>query len=199
MLAVRLQELALNHAIFDETAFTDEAMDKLASLGSQRFQKIHGLYKETRNNSMRLCHCINDIEQSAPMAVQNPGVPLPNSGSAAPSPPIVHMSQTDGVSEVVQGLWQTTIPLSWVPIGGTIKVRSHLLPIMVLMGQRVQVLVEGLRGCVLGGNMDKKTCNIGQSYQIMRRLWGWSLMTIGGNDWCIHRSYIVHLMHQERS
>jgi hypothetical protein len=39
MLAVRLRELAPDHAIFEETAFTDEAMDKLASLGSQQSQK----------------------------------------------------------------------------------------------------------------------------------------------------------------
>jgi hypothetical protein len=54
MLAMRLRELALDHAIFEETAFTDEAMDKLASLGSWQSQKMHGLYKETRNNSIRL-------------------------------------------------------------------------------------------------------------------------------------------------
>jgi hypothetical protein len=54
MLAVHLRELAPYHAIFEETAFTDKAMDKLASLGSQGSQKMHGLYKETRNNSIRL-------------------------------------------------------------------------------------------------------------------------------------------------
>jgi hypothetical protein len=54
MLAVRLQELAPDHAIFDETAFTGEAMDKLASLSSQQSQKMRGLYKETRNNSICL-------------------------------------------------------------------------------------------------------------------------------------------------
>jgi hypothetical protein len=46
-LAVRLWELAPDHAIFEETAFTDEAMDKLASLGSWKSQKMHDLYKET--------------------------------------------------------------------------------------------------------------------------------------------------------
>ncbi len=35
MLAMHLRELSLDHAIFKETAFTDEAMDELASLGSQ--------------------------------------------------------------------------------------------------------------------------------------------------------------------
>jgi hypothetical protein len=104
MLAMRLQELAPDHAIFEETAFTDEAVDKLAILGSQQSQKMNGLYNKTRNNSICLRVCINDIEQSAPVAAQNPGVPLPNSGSAAPSPPIVQMSQTDGVSGVVHGL-----------------------------------------------------------------------------------------------
>jgi hypothetical protein len=54
MLAVHLWELAPDHAIFEETAFTDEEMDKLASLGSQQSQKMHGLYKETRNNSICL-------------------------------------------------------------------------------------------------------------------------------------------------
>jgi hypothetical protein len=54
MLALGLQELAPDHAIFKETAFTDEAMDELASLGSQQSQKMHGLYKETRNNSICL-------------------------------------------------------------------------------------------------------------------------------------------------
>jgi hypothetical protein len=47
--------------------------------------------------------CITDIEQSALMALRNPGVPPPNSGSATLSPPVVHMSQSDGVSGVVQG------------------------------------------------------------------------------------------------
>jgi hypothetical protein len=65
---------------------------------------MHGLYKETRNNSIRLRVCINKIEQSALVAVQNSDVPPLNSGSAAPSPPIVQLSQTDGVSGVVQGL-----------------------------------------------------------------------------------------------
>jgi hypothetical protein len=91
-LAVRLRELAPDHAIFEETAFTNEAMDELASLGSQRSQKLHGLYKETINNSIRLWVCMYDIDQPAPVAAQNPGVPLPNSGSAAPSPPAVQMS-----------------------------------------------------------------------------------------------------------
>jgi hypothetical protein len=104
MLAVRLWKLTPDHAIFEETAFTDEAMDELVSLGSQRPQKMHGLYKEIRNNSIRLQVCINKLEQSALVAAQNPGVPLPNNRSTAPSPPIVQMSQTDGVSEVVQGL-----------------------------------------------------------------------------------------------
>jgi hypothetical protein len=40
-LAVRLWELAPDHAIFEDTAFTDEAMDKLTSLCSQRSQKMH--------------------------------------------------------------------------------------------------------------------------------------------------------------
>jgi hypothetical protein len=35
VLVVRLRELAPDHTIFDETAFSDEAMDELASLGSQ--------------------------------------------------------------------------------------------------------------------------------------------------------------------
>jgi hypothetical protein len=52
MLAVRLWELTPDCAIFEETAFTDEAMDKLVSLGSRQSQKMHGLYKETRNNSI---------------------------------------------------------------------------------------------------------------------------------------------------
>jgi hypothetical protein len=79
-----------------------------------------------------------------------------------------------------------------------IKARPHFLPIMVLTGWREQVLVEGLRGWVSGGNMDKKTCSKGLRYQIMRKLQGWSLMKIGGNDWCIHCSYIVYLRHQGR-
>jgi hypothetical protein len=65
---------------------------------------MHGLYKETRNNSIRLQVCINKIEQSALVAVQNSGVPLPNSGSVAPSPPVVQLSEMDGGSGVVQGL-----------------------------------------------------------------------------------------------
>ncbi len=77
-------------------------MDDLVALGSQKSQKMHSLYKETRNNIIRLQVCINKIEQSALVAVQNSGVPLPNSGSAALSPPIVQLSQTDGVSGVMQ-------------------------------------------------------------------------------------------------
>jgi hypothetical protein len=103
-LAVRLWELTPDNAIFKERAFTDEAMGKLVSIGSRRSQKMHGHYKETRNISICLRVCINKIEQSALMAAQNPGVPLPNSGSATPSPPVVQMSQTDGVSGVVQRL-----------------------------------------------------------------------------------------------
>jgi hypothetical protein len=82
MLAVHLQELALDHAIFDKMALSDEAMDKLAPLGSQRSQKMHGLYKKIRNNSIYFYLCMNDIEQSAPMATQNPGVPPPNNAPA---------------------------------------------------------------------------------------------------------------------
>ncbi len=104
MLAVHLWELAPDHAIFEEMAFTNEAMEELVSLSSWRSQKMHGLYKETRNNSIHLQVCINKIEQSALVAAQNLGVPLPNSGSTAPSPPLVQMSQTDGASGVVQGL-----------------------------------------------------------------------------------------------
>jgi hypothetical protein len=86
MLAVHLWELALDHTIFEEPAFSDEAMDDLVSLGSQKSQKMHGLYKETRNNSIRLQVYINEIEQSASVAVQKSGVPPPNSGSTAPLP-----------------------------------------------------------------------------------------------------------------
>jgi hypothetical protein len=104
MLAMHLWELAPDHAIFEEPAFSDEAMDDLVSFGSQKSQKMHGLYKETRNNSIHLQVCVNKMEQSALVAVQNSGVPPPNRGSAAPSPPVVQLSQTDGVSGVVQGL-----------------------------------------------------------------------------------------------
>ncbi len=103
MLAVHLWELVPYHTIFEEPAFSDKAMDDLVSLGSWKSQKMHSLYKETRNNSTRLQVCINKIEQSALAAVQNSGVRLPNSGSATPSPPIVQLTQTDGVSGVVQG------------------------------------------------------------------------------------------------
>jgi hypothetical protein len=103
MLGMHLWELAPDHAIFEEPAFSDEAIDGLVSFGSRKSQKMHGLYKETRNNSIHLQVCITKIEQSALVAVQNSGVPLPNSGSAAPSPPVVQLSQTDGVSGVVQG------------------------------------------------------------------------------------------------
>jgi hypothetical protein len=54
MLAVHLWELALDHAIFEETAFTEETMNELVSLGSWKSQKMHGLYNETRNYSIRL-------------------------------------------------------------------------------------------------------------------------------------------------
>jgi hypothetical protein len=92
MLAVHLWELAPDHAIFGKPAFPDKAIDDLVSLGSQKSQKMHSLYRETRNNSIRLRVCINKIEQSALVAVQNSGVPPPNSGSAAPSPPVVQLS-----------------------------------------------------------------------------------------------------------
>ncbi len=89
MLAVHLWELAPDHTIFEEPTFFDEAMDDLVSLGFRKSQKMNGLYKETRNNSIRLLVCINEIEQSALMAGQNSGVPPPNSGSATPSPLVV--------------------------------------------------------------------------------------------------------------
>ncbi len=54
MLAVHLWELAPDHAIFEEPAFSNKAMDDLVSLGSWKSQKMHGLYKETRNNSICL-------------------------------------------------------------------------------------------------------------------------------------------------
>jgi hypothetical protein len=57
-LAVHLWELAPDHAIFEEPAFTDKVMDELVSLGCQKYQKIHSLCKETRNNSIRLQVCI---------------------------------------------------------------------------------------------------------------------------------------------
>jgi hypothetical protein len=47
---------------------------------------------------------MNKIEQSALVVVQNSGVPPQNSGSATPSPTVVQLSQTDGVSGAVQGL-----------------------------------------------------------------------------------------------
>ncbi len=43
-LAIYPWELAPDHSIFEETAFTNEAMDKLVSLGSRQSQKRHGLY-----------------------------------------------------------------------------------------------------------------------------------------------------------
>ncbi len=104
MLAVHLWELAPDHSIFEEPAFSDKAIDEVVSPGSWEAQKMHGLYKETRNNSIRLQVCINKKEQSALVAVQNSGVPPPNSGSTAPSPPVVQQSQTDGVIGVAQGL-----------------------------------------------------------------------------------------------
>jgi hypothetical protein len=41
-------------AKFEEPAFSNKAMDDLVSLGSQKSQKMHSLYKETRKNSIRL-------------------------------------------------------------------------------------------------------------------------------------------------
>ncbi len=43
MLAVHLWELAPDHAIFEEPAFSDKAIDDLVSLGSWKSQKMHGL------------------------------------------------------------------------------------------------------------------------------------------------------------
>jgi hypothetical protein len=42
-LAVHLWELAPDHTIFEEPAFSDEAIDDLASLGSWKSQKMNGL------------------------------------------------------------------------------------------------------------------------------------------------------------
>jgi hypothetical protein len=83
-LAIHLRELAPDHTIFDELSFLDEVIDELESLGSQRSQKMHEWYKETRNNSMLLCLAINAMEQSSSMPPQNPP---PNSGSVAPPTP----------------------------------------------------------------------------------------------------------------
>jgi hypothetical protein len=54
MLVVQLWELAPDHAIFKEPAFSDKTMDKLVSLSSRRSQKMHGLYEKTKNNSIHL-------------------------------------------------------------------------------------------------------------------------------------------------
>jgi hypothetical protein len=43
MLAVHLRELAPDHAIFEEPAFSDKALDELVYLGSWKSQKMHGL------------------------------------------------------------------------------------------------------------------------------------------------------------
>jgi hypothetical protein len=51
---VRLQELAPDHAIFEEMAFTYKAIDELVSLGFWKSQKMHRFNKETRNNSICL-------------------------------------------------------------------------------------------------------------------------------------------------
>jgi hypothetical protein len=99
---MHLRELAPDHGIFDETAFLDDAMDEM-SLGSQRSVRLHELYKETRRNSLRLRTCINEIEQSVSLVRSPVGVPPPNSGSAAPSVPVVLGSQTEQRSGVVQG------------------------------------------------------------------------------------------------
>ncbi len=53
-LAVHLWELAPDHAIFEEPVLSGKAMDDLVSLGSRKSQKMQGLYKETRNNSICL-------------------------------------------------------------------------------------------------------------------------------------------------
>jgi hypothetical protein len=102
-LSMRLQEIAPNHTIFEETAFSDEAMEEM-SLGSQRLVKLHELYKETWHNSLRPCTCINEIEQLVLLVRSPVSVPLPNSGSAAPSVPAEPESQADQRSGVVQGL-----------------------------------------------------------------------------------------------
>jgi hypothetical protein len=44
MLAVHLWELAPDHAIFEEPAISNKAMDDLVSLGSQKSQKMLSLY-----------------------------------------------------------------------------------------------------------------------------------------------------------
>ncbi len=42
-MAVHLWELAPDHAIFEELAFSDKAMDDLVYFGSRKSQKMHGL------------------------------------------------------------------------------------------------------------------------------------------------------------
>ena len=73
------------------------------SLGSQRSVRLHELYKEMQRNSLHLRTCINEIKQSVSFVRSPVGVPLPNSGSAAPSVPIELGSQTEQRSGVVQG------------------------------------------------------------------------------------------------
>ncbi len=102
-LCMRFQEIAPNHTIFEETAFSDEAMDEI-SLGSQRSVKLHELYKETQRNSLHLRTCINEVEQSVSLTRSPAGVPPPNSGSTTPSAPAEPESQTGQRSGVVQGL-----------------------------------------------------------------------------------------------
>ena len=104
MLLMHLQELAPNHTIIDESAFLDEVMDELESLGSQCSQRTHKLYKETQNKCMCFCLGINEMEQSSLQPLHAPGVPPPNSGCIHPSPTAEHMSQKDGGNGVVQGL-----------------------------------------------------------------------------------------------
>jgi hypothetical protein len=65
MLAVHLWELAPDHAIFEELAFSNKAIDDLVALGSWKSQKMYGLYKEARNNSICLRVCINEIDLSS--------------------------------------------------------------------------------------------------------------------------------------
>jgi hypothetical protein len=86
-LAVHFWELAPDHAIFEEPAFTNKAIDELVSLGSWKSQKMHGLYKETRSNSICLRVCMNEIAQSAPVAVQTQVSPCQIVEVPPPLPP----------------------------------------------------------------------------------------------------------------
>jgi hypothetical protein len=101
-LSMRLREMCPNHPVFNESTFSENAMDT-SLFGSDKSAALQQLYKETRAKSFRLRACINEVEQLALFDRHSTGSPPP-SGRAAPPQAQVPQCQMGSGSGVVQGL-----------------------------------------------------------------------------------------------